>query len=194
MKPCCKVCKDAGKTDLAHWPKDKEGVTICPTLLSQNCRYCHKQGHTVKYCQVLANNKKQEEKQSRRIQNREKKDVKKADSNPGPKKNIFDNLDSDLEEGEIKEEKPIDSVPVSAWTQSGKPSFKDILSRPKEQPIQQVEQVQVAKLEEGYEVLVTSEQMDKRKAREIHNHNCFHRINGLCWADAIDSDDEDEYE
>lgn len=57
VKPCCKVCKDAGKSAQeygSHWPKDKEGVTVCPTLLSQECRYCEEFGHTVKYCPVLA--------------------------------------------------------------------------------------------------------------------------------------------
>jgi hypothetical protein len=56
VKPCCKVCKDAGKSAQEygnHWPKDKDGVTVCPTLLSQECRYCHQAGHTVKYCKVL---------------------------------------------------------------------------------------------------------------------------------------------
>jgi len=57
VKPCCKVCKDAGKSAQeygSHWPKDKDGVTVCPTLLSQQCRYCEDFGHTVKYCTVLA--------------------------------------------------------------------------------------------------------------------------------------------
>lgn len=55
-KPCCKVCKDAGKSAQeygSHWPKDNDGTTVCPTLLSQECRYCHQAGHTVKYCKVL---------------------------------------------------------------------------------------------------------------------------------------------
>ena len=55
-KPCCKVCKDAGKSAQeygSHWPKDKDGATVCPTLLSQECRYCSVSGHTVKYCKVL---------------------------------------------------------------------------------------------------------------------------------------------
>jgi hypothetical protein len=56
VKPCCKVCKDAGKSAQeygSHWPKDKDGATVCPTLLSQECRYCRISGHTVKYCKVL---------------------------------------------------------------------------------------------------------------------------------------------
>jgi hypothetical protein len=56
-KPCCKVCKDSGKSESeysSHWPKDSDGKTVCPTLLAQDCRYCGDAGHTVKYCQVLA--------------------------------------------------------------------------------------------------------------------------------------------
>ena len=55
-KPCCKVCKDAGKSESeygSHWPKDSNGKTVCPTLLAQDCRYCGEAGHTVKYCQKL---------------------------------------------------------------------------------------------------------------------------------------------
>lgn len=50
--PCCKVCMDAGFTDKAthHWVKNSQGKVICPTLLSQECRYCYEKGHTVKYC------------------------------------------------------------------------------------------------------------------------------------------------
>ena len=49
----CKVCYDAGKGEReynGHRVKDREGRTVCPTLLSMECRYCKKKGHTVKYC------------------------------------------------------------------------------------------------------------------------------------------------
>ena len=58
-KPYCKVCHDAGKTELeytSHWVKDLTGKTTCPTLLNQECRYCDKSGHTVKFCDILAQN------------------------------------------------------------------------------------------------------------------------------------------
>jgi hypothetical protein len=32
--------------------RNKTGKVTCPTLLSQNCRNCGKNGHTVKYCKV----------------------------------------------------------------------------------------------------------------------------------------------
>ena len=53
-KMCCKVCKDAGKEASvyeSHWVR-KRGVVVCPTLLSQSCGYCGKNGHTPKYCKA----------------------------------------------------------------------------------------------------------------------------------------------
>jgi len=55
-KPFCKVCADAGKSDTAHFPRktpDPNSEVVCPTLLALECRYCFKNGHTVKYCVVL---------------------------------------------------------------------------------------------------------------------------------------------
>ena len=49
----CKVCESAKKPMsivTSHFPKNRDGFTICPTLLSQECRYCNKKGHTTKYC------------------------------------------------------------------------------------------------------------------------------------------------
>ena len=67
--PVCKVCKDAGKDDFNHFVKNLDGSTNCPTLLSQNCRYCKDLGHTAKYCPVLAKNKKEDEAILRRANN-----------------------------------------------------------------------------------------------------------------------------
>ena len=63
-KPCCKVCQDAGKPEnvyLSHYVKDLNGNVTCPTLLSQECRYCHKNGHTTSHCSALKKQKEQEE-------------------------------------------------------------------------------------------------------------------------------------
>jgi hypothetical protein len=55
----CKVCKDAGKTEseyTSHWVNDMpgpNGKVVCPTLLSQKCKYCKEKGHTPKYCPKL---------------------------------------------------------------------------------------------------------------------------------------------
>jgi hypothetical protein len=55
----CKVCADAKKPEkvvTSHFTKNKNGVVVCPTLLEQECRYCHKKGHTVKFCKTLEKN------------------------------------------------------------------------------------------------------------------------------------------
>lgn len=58
-KPFCKVCKDAGKTEeeyTNHFVRESAALdapVVCPTLLSQACRYCRKDGHTVRYCPSL---------------------------------------------------------------------------------------------------------------------------------------------
>lgn len=57
--PFCKFCKDSGKTQkefTSHYPKDKpgkEGKVVCPTILANDCRYCHKKGHAKSHCPVL---------------------------------------------------------------------------------------------------------------------------------------------
>ena len=56
-KPFCKVCFDAGKTIAeysTHYVRDQPGgVVICPTILTQQCNYCKKNGHTPKHCPEL---------------------------------------------------------------------------------------------------------------------------------------------
>ena len=67
----CKVCKDAGKPEseyTSHFVKDREGKVVCPTLLSQQCRYCQKPGHTVSHCPTLQAKTKADEKAKRAYQ------------------------------------------------------------------------------------------------------------------------------
>jgi hypothetical protein len=64
MSKFCKICLDSGKSETiykSHFireTKDPNSRIVCPTLLSLECRYCFKKGHTVKYCSVLLNKKK----------------------------------------------------------------------------------------------------------------------------------------
>ncbi len=65
-KPFCKVCHDAGKPEseyTSHYVRsrpDSNGKTIvtCPVLAATECRYCFKFGHTTKFCNVLEEKKK----------------------------------------------------------------------------------------------------------------------------------------
>lgn len=55
--PFCKICFDAKQTNFnTHYVRDRPGGSVvCPYLLSLECSYCHENGHTVKYCDVLKN-------------------------------------------------------------------------------------------------------------------------------------------
>ena len=65
--PFCKVCFDAGKPEsqyTSHFVKASRelgAAVICPTILAQECRYCHELGHTPSCCPKLANEKKSDE-------------------------------------------------------------------------------------------------------------------------------------
>jgi len=73
VKPYCKVCHDAGKSEeeyTSHFVKSEPGANgkvVCPTLLNQNCRFCHKKGHTVSRCREIARINKEKEKDHRRM-------------------------------------------------------------------------------------------------------------------------------
>jgi hypothetical protein len=113
-KSFCKVCKDAGKSETEytnHWVKSRdrltgETITTCPTLLSQECRYCHKVGHTAKYCQAIADKNKYDEKKSKPIQKQQEK------SNTASTKQVtFAVLAYDSDEEEQTKPQPVVSAP-----------------------------------------------------------------------------------
>lgn len=87
-KPYCKVCHDAGKPESEytnHWVRslpDRSGKTtvICPTLLSTECRYCFKMGHTAKFCPTIEKNKKDKERMERKAQFEAAKPIAKVES------------------------------------------------------------------------------------------------------------------
>lgn len=74
-KPYCKVCHDAGKTIeeySSHFVKSEpgpNGKVVCPTLLSLECRYCYKNGHSAGYCPILAD----KEKEQKRVEQQQKR-------------------------------------------------------------------------------------------------------------------------
>jgi len=72
VKAFCKVCHDAGKPEseyTSHFVKSAPGTTgvvVCPTLLAQQCGYCHTAGHTVSYCKLLKQHQKAKEHYNRK--------------------------------------------------------------------------------------------------------------------------------
>ena len=122
VKPFCKVCHDAGKPEseyTSHFVRSDTGPNskvICPTLLAQECRYCCKIGHTVKFCPVLADQHKTEAKTAKKCEYLEAKVNKPITKKYKKKQNAFEVLDfeSDTEKEDIniykntmkQEEKP----------------------------------------------------------------------------------------
>jgi hypothetical protein len=111
-KTFCKVCFDAGKPESVYTShfvkasKDINSAIVCPTLLAQECRYCKKSGHTVKYCKVLEKDNKQREKQTKTVQIRQ--EIKTMIEKKPTAKNIYSALvdDSDDEDNVEKNVKP----------------------------------------------------------------------------------------
>ena len=105
QRKLCPVCKDAGKPEkeyTSHFVRDKpgpDGKTICPLLLSLNCRKCGKKGHTFKYCKV--NVKETRPEQARP----EKEKTRPSTIQKGKFVSLAESSDEDEEEGEEKEGK-----------------------------------------------------------------------------------------
>ena len=59
VKKYCKVCHDAGRSETEYTShfirenRDPLSKVVCPTLLSLECRYCSRKGHTVKSKPVI---------------------------------------------------------------------------------------------------------------------------------------------
>ena len=95
--PFCKVCRDAGRPEseyTSHFVKDQpgpNGKVVCPMLLNQACRICHKTGHTSSYCSEYKS--RREERYIERERERE------------PRRDSYDRLREDTErrEREIRE-------------------------------------------------------------------------------------------
>jgi len=70
-KKFCSVCHKAGKSEreyTSHFTKSipgPNGIVICPTILSSECKFCFQLGHwaSEEYCPALRQKKKQEKKE-----------------------------------------------------------------------------------------------------------------------------------
>jgi hypothetical protein len=86
-KPFCKVCCDAGKSEkeyTSHFVKDRGGEVTCPTLLSQECRYCFQPGHTVKFCAVLKKREQEKEQYAKACAREERVKIAEEKKKPAP--------------------------------------------------------------------------------------------------------------
>ena len=116
-KKYCKVCQDAGKSEAefrSHFTResrDPNSKVTCPILLALECRYCYKNGHTVKYCPIIKEREKmhRREEASYRQYEMDKKASKPIEKPKQAPRNVFTclNCDSDDENNnQLTEEFP----------------------------------------------------------------------------------------
>jgi len=228
-KPCCKVCKDSGKSESeysSHWPKDSDGKTVCPTLLAQDCRYCGESGHTVKYCKVLERdnaNKEKRQKQEDRVRRTQVHEVASKPQRVAPLATsrfallMDDDSDESPRRAQKKAPAPLkEEFPALGGSWARRPvaapmanvSFMEMAVKPKEIALAEKQTRNEERLgraiatgmviiERGSQgvVMTAPPKTAAQIAREKFNSDCFNGRNGLGWADAEDSDEEDdEYE
>jgi hypothetical protein len=190
-KKYCKVCHDAGKSESeyqSHFIRENaepNSKVVCPTLLSLECRYCSKKGHTVKYCKFLEKDKKPSSRRQENTNNQtNKNDMKSKQSN-----NIFDNLDSDSEEEDDEKEKLPEirfSEPVSTTTNKYlAKSYASVLTT----PVPEVVNLPVLSVITS-STSVTTEQKEKVE----HTTKTFNvaKYIGKSWADDDDTESESD--
>jgi hypothetical protein len=103
----CKVCQDAGKSESeysSHFireTREPNSKVTCPTLLALECRYCYKNGHTVKYCPILKE-KDNDQKREQYSANRFETSAKVEPNTKKAPNNTFSCLDFDSDEEEKK--------------------------------------------------------------------------------------------
>ena len=133
-KKYCKVCHDAGKSETEYTShfirenRDPCSKVVCPTLLSLECRYCSKKGHTVKYCKLLEKDKIAEARQTKSSITNTKPKSQEKYKQPN---NMFSNLESDSEDEEQEQDvKEVKEVEVRAPITSNIKSYASALLRP----------------------------------------------------------------
>ena len=137
VKTYCKVCHDAGLTEkeyTSHFVKSNvNGVIVCPTLLKQECRYCHKKGHTVKFCLTLKqHNHRQEISANKEIserKNNQNKNEKELNDKKNKKANLYDCLMEDEEEVSLDE---VRFEEAESFVSTNKVSYAAALLKPVE--------------------------------------------------------------
>jgi len=193
--PFCKVCKDAGKTIAeysTHWVKTMNGEVCCPTLLSQSCRYCGGNGHTVKFCKVLANEQHTKQRNANEKKFNEAKQIT-TSTKVVKSSNIFASLYSSDESEEeqpkskkrkmtkptktVSEPTPLTTKKIQSKSDMLILSYASILSKEPTEPIAPIAPISQIKIQTP--IPFPKELIGKK--------NTFKKS----WADAVDSDDEE---
>ena len=133
VKPYCKVCHDAGKTETeyrSHFVRenpDPNSKIVCPTLLDLECKYCLKKGHTRSYCGILKKQESQEARNQRTTQFTEKTSSVKASSRPKDVGRFQALVDEDNSEPKSNNKTKKDTIKIvekkDEFPQLAEPSF-----------------------------------------------------------------------
>jgi hypothetical protein len=191
-KMLCKFCQDAGKTEKEYTShslrsRDRSGslVVTCPTILLGECRFCHKKGHTTKYCPAIA--AKSNQTADAKIFPELSMSVKTAIKLPITSNTVFNgfsalaNLDSDDEDADVIQAKPTLKTQPN-WAEIAATATKPIVVH------------QAADLYENYSLLtrnaVHKPHVEETKTKSIPIPTRKVYTN---WADCESSDSEDEY-
>lgn len=206
-KPFCKVCQDAGKPEseyTSHWVRslpDRTGKTtvLCPTLMSTECRYCFKLGHTAKFCPVIEKNKKDKERLERKAQFEAVKPVMKAETKRSVSgfAALAEDSDSEYEEGKVRITDVVEDFPVlntnktiSVTLPKTEPDVKScwaaVLAKPKEEKYVETAPIPIPQKSTNSAPVVVIPIVSNNLRSQLYTRN---------WADWTDSDsDEDEQE
>lgn len=185
-KPFCKVCHDAGKPEseyTSHYVRslpDRNGNTMvtCPTLLCTECRYCGNYGHTAKFCTILTANKNQNKNQfqnKNQSQNYKQREMSKTTVSASSFAVL---ADSDSED----EEYPVLVAAAKAEAKSVMTGWTEMAAKP------EVLRFKETNRAENHLVLTATAKFGK--VVPLHTEEKVR----ISWADAVDSDEEDEYD
>jgi hypothetical protein len=183
-KPFCKVCHDAGKPEseyTSHYVRslpDRNGNTMvtCPTLLCTECRYCGNYGHTAKFCPIMAANKNQyknQYKNQNQNQNYKQREM--------PKKTIAASSFAVLVDSDSEDEEYPALCAAKVEAKSAITGWSEMAAKPEVLIVKEVDRL------ENHLVLTATSKFGK--VVPLHTEEKVR----ISWADAVDSDEEDDY-
>jgi len=160
-RPFCATCKNAGLSEKeyrGHYTKSNPGptgVVICATILSFECGYCHKRGHTTKHCDLITYKNAGSKPETKAVATKATKAATKAEVTRAKEKDLFmkkismnkflafsDDSDSESEHVAAKTKATESFPPISHNTpvpepnhSSNKRSYKSMLESSPAKPI-----------------------------------------------------------
>jgi Nanos RNA binding domain len=214
LKTFCKVCLDAGKPESVYTShfvkasKDENAAIVCPTLLSQECRYCKKNGHTVKYCKVLEKDNKRKERQTKIQSQIKPKPVESKKENKNKNKNVYMALcESDDEEIKTQRQRPIPQVyetksntNTNTNTNTVTVTYASIAAKAHQEHQAKEQKIIEQKIKEHMQIKEKEQELEQKSiaTRVLPFQPIVRPIKKFTsWADSdndIDSDEDDEEE